>query len=80
MFKEELEEKKERVFALIKQKQKESANKSGLMFVTIYRSFDFEFNTMRDIVNSLYFDNKIIIREGVNGKLIFLSEGYNTFG
>lgn len=62
---------KEKVLYEIEKKHKSSGGKCGSLLISLIQSCEISYEELRDCLNSLYAENKIKVREGINGKLIF---------
>lgn len=56
----------------IESEQKRSGNKSGISPTTIMSEFEISYNDLKQILNTLHQNKKIITRKGLNQLLIFI--------
>jgi len=61
----------EQVLQQIEDTHKKSNGKCGIAITTIQNSLQVSYKTLRPILEKLYKEKIIIIRKGINGKLIF---------
>lgn len=61
----------EQVIQLIETHHKKSGGKCGLLIVSLKNQLNTDFKTLRPILEKLYKNKSIIIRDGIHGKLIF---------
>jgi hypothetical protein len=62
---------KERVLNLLEEYHRKTGGKCGLSFVNICIELSVSNEIIKPILNYLYKQKVILIREGINGKLIF---------
>ena len=56
----------------IKSEQKRSANRSGTSLTTISSNFEVDIFDLKQVLNKLHRDKKIVVKKGLNQLLIFL--------
>ena len=61
----------EQVLQQIEEAHNKSKGKCGITIPSIQNNLDLSYKTLRPILEKLYREKKIIIRDGINGKLIF---------
>jgi hypothetical protein len=60
----------------IESEQKRNGNKSGTSPTTIQNEFEIPYNDLKQILNTLHQNKKIIVRKGLNQLLIFTPNKY----
>ncbi len=60
----------------IENEQKKTANKSGIAPTTIISEFGIPYNDLKQVLNTLHQNKKIIVRKGLNQLLIFTPNKY----
>ena len=56
----------------IESEQKRSNKKCGIPITTIMSEFEISYNNLKQILNTLHQNKKIIVRKGLNQLLIFI--------
>lgn len=56
----------------IESEQKRNGNKCGISLTTIMSEFEISYNDLKQILNTLHQNKKIIVRKGLNQLLIFI--------
>ena len=63
---------KDNIFEIVKQNHENSGGHSGISLSRISRMVDLTAKETRDFLVELFYENKVIAREGKGGKLFFL--------
>nr|DAS74583.1 MAG TPA: dissimilatory sulfite reductase D [Caudoviricetes sp.] len=61
----------QQIINIIKNKQKSSGGNCGTYPVNIMNSLNIDYKSVRATLNKLHKEGKILIREGLHGKLVF---------